>query len=612
MGIRTRLLLYTVPLIVLPMCLLGFFAYRFLARGFEQQLRLESAQLSQIAASRIEQKLDECYANMLVLQSEADKERQTIGSAAFIERVHDGSALTARLTQRFAIRHSPFVQLRIVGADGETLLRTRGLDFADTRASALVDSNFLHVVSVGFGKRSPSQFPATHRDGAWMTTFAAPIFANQMVRNERADVLFGFLLLDLDLRFVNGMLDQLNEMQSGGYVVVDGAGNIIAQNASPEFSNKQRRSMILNESFGPTRFQKSGDDRAQTMLPIKEYIAFREPVPEERWYVSVAVSSSPLQTAFQNTQITFLLILGAALTAGIAGIFVIARKITDPIGNLTTAVQRFAEGNLESNIPVRTKDEIGMLTSDFNKMAGDLRSLIRERQTNETLLAIGRVSASLVHDLRNPVEGLKLLSSELIKRVKREGDAFEVADTIYQSAGRLSSLLAQSLDFSRLSRPEFLPTDIVALANDAVAGIRTGGVVVTKKFDDQLPLVAVDAVQIKRVLTNILQNAVDACRNKPLESPGIVECVLRSESSAVKIEITDNGSGIPAELREKIFDPFFTTKPEGHGLGLSFARQILKNHGGTLTCTSEVGKGTRFVAVLPIAQPSHILGSVPT
>jgi signal transduction histidine kinase len=80
----------------------------------------------------------------------------------------------------------------------------------------------------------------------------------------------------------------------------------------------------------------------------------------------------------------------------------------------------------------------------------------------------------------------------------------------------------------------------------------------------------------------------------------------------VKIEITDNGSGIPAELRERIFEPFFTTKPEGHGLGLSFARQILKNHGGTLTYTSEVGKGTRFVAVLPIARPSHILGSVLT
>lgn len=604
MGIRTRLLLYTVPLIVLPMCLLGFFAYRFLARGFEEQLRLENAQLSQMAASRIEQKLDECYANMLVLQSEADKERQTIGNAAFIERLHDGSALTARLTQRFSIRHNPFVQLRIVGADGETLLRTRGLDFADTRASALADSNFLQVVSVGFGKRSPSQFPATHRDGAWMTTFAAPIFANQMVRNERADLLFGFLLLDLDLRFVNGMLDQLNEMQSGGYVVVDGAGNVIAQNASTEFPNKQRQ--LRN-------------DRAQTMLPIKEYIAFREPMPEERWYVSVAVSSSPLQAAFRNTQITFLLILGAALTAGIAGIFFIARKITDPIGNLTTAVQRFAEGNLESNIPVRSKDQIGMLTSDFNKMAGDLRSLMRERQTNETLLAIGRVSASLVHDLRNPVEGLKLLSSELIKRVKREGNEFvrkdsfeEVAETIYQSAGRLSSLLNQSLDFSRLSRPEFSPTDIGALANDAVAGIRAGGVVLTTNHEQNLPLVEVDAVQIKRVLTNLLLNAVDACRDNLHERPGAVECVVRLDGANVRIETADNGSGISPDQMEKIFEPFFTTKPEGHGLGLSFARQILKNHGGTLTCTSEVGKGTRFVAVLPIAQPSHILGSVLT
>jgi signal transduction histidine kinase len=609
MGIRARLLLYTLPLIIVPMCSLGFFSYRFLAQGFEEQLRLEGAQLCQMAASRIEQKLDECYANILVLQTEASKEWATIGSALFAERLRDGSALTARLAQRFAIRHSPFVQVRIVRADGEALLHAGGLDFAGMPRSALHDSIFLQAVAVGFSKRLPTQFPASMHDSTYHTTFAAPLF-----RATPEESLIGLVLLDLDIRSIDRILSEVNALQPGDYVVVDGAGQVLADHASPTRSRNRMIGMIRNlpRRLESPRQVGEGRDSMLMVQPVKEYIAFREPVSQERWYIGAAAVSSPLLAAFRNTQIAFLLILGTALSAGIMGSVFIARKITDPIGNLTTAVQRFAQGDLEGNIPIKTNDEIGMLTSDVNRMANELRNLMRERQTNETLLAIGRVSASLVHDLRNPVEGLKLLSSELIKRVKRDGDAFEVADTIYQSAGRLSSLLAQSLDFSRLSHPEFLPTDIVALANDAVAGIRTGGVVVTKKFDDQLPLVAVDAVQIKRVLTNILQNAVDACRNKPLESPGIVECVLRSESSAVKIEITDNGSGIPAESREKIFDPFFTTKPEGHGLGLSFARQILKNHGGTLTCTSEVGKGTRFVAVLPIAQPSHILGSVLT
>lgn len=604
MGIRTRLLLYTIPLIVVPICLLGFFAYRFLASGFEEQLRLEGTTLCQIAASRIEQKLDECYANMLVLQSEAAQEWQTLGNARFIERLGDGSALTARLAQRFAIRHSPYVQVRIVRADGEVLLHASGLDFARTPSSALDDSIFLQAVAVGFSKGLPTQFPAIVQDQTCQTTFAAPLF-----RDGKENSLLGLVLLDLDVRFVKHILGQVNALQSGDYVVVDGAGNVLAEHAVTKRSTDTMMRIIGNLPQGFVSPTPTGEDRehALTVLPVKEYIAFREPVAQERWYVGAATVSSPLQAAFRKTQITFLLILGAALTAGIMGIFFIGRKITEPIGNLTTTVQRFALGDLEANIPVQSNDEIGSLTSAFNTMARDLRNLVRERQTNETLLAIGRVSASLVHDLRNPVEGLKLLSSELIKRVNRDGDAFvrkdsfgEVADTIYQSVGRLSSLLTQSLDFSRLSHPAFAPTDIAALANEAVAGIRAGVVVVTTRFDDQLPRVEVDAVQIKRVLTNILMNAIEACRSNPPQTPGAVECVLRADDSTIKIEIADNGSGIPAEKMEKIFEPFFTTKPEGHGLGLSFARQILKNHGGELTCTSEVGKGTRFVAVLPI------------
>jgi two-component system NtrC family sensor kinase len=339
-----------------------------------------------------------------------------------------------------------------------------------------------------------------------------------------------------------------------------------------------------------------------TTKPVKEYIAFREPIPEERWSIAAAPTSSPLQAAFRRTQILFFLILGGALALGIMGTILISRNITRPIAQLAQATQRFATGNLESNIPVQSADEIGALTADFNTMASDLRKFLRERQTNETLLAIGRVSSSLVHDLRNPIEGLKLLSTELLKRIELGRDELEVADTIHQSAERLSSLLTQSLNFARLTHPEFSPTNIVALADEALQDIRATGVEIRRTYDPHVPLIEVDAVQIKRVLSNILLNAVEACRNNPAKSPGVVELLLRAEKTKIRIEIADNGSGIPLEQREKIFEPFFSTKLEGHGLGLSFARQILKNHGGELVLTSEVGKGTRFIASIPIHQ----------
>ncbi len=601
-GIRTRLLLYTIPLIVLPILLLGFFSYRSLKGGFEEQVQLEGEQLCQAAASRVEQKLDECYANMLVLQTEVAKEWESSSAFQLNGVMSSESTLTGRLAQRFVIRHSPFVQIRIVRADGEEMLVVRGLHPEQQSGSALHEPMFLQAVAMSFSKRIPIQFPVHTVNGKSVTTFSAPIFSRV-----RIDSLLGFVFLDLDVRFAERVVNEMNVFQSGNYVLFDDAGNIIAENSSTTFVRAisgMHSSQVYDLVEGTRDYHSATslrlDDAYLTTRPVKEYIAFREPIPQERWSIAAVPTSSPLQAAFRRTQILFFLILGGALALGIMGTILISRNITRPIAQLAQATQRFATGNLESNIPVQSADEIGALTADFNTMASDLRVFLRERQTNETLLAIGRLSSSLVHDLRNPIEGLKLLSTELRKRMERTRAEYEIADTIHQSVERLSSFLNQSLDFARLTHPVFAPASIVAIAEEALKDVRAGEAEICARYAESLPLIEVDAVQIKRVLVNILQNAVEACRRN--ETSGVVELLIRSEDSGVKIEISDNGSGIPPEIREKIFEPFFSTKPDGHGLGLSFGRQIIRNHGGELALTSEVGKGTRFIAVIPIAQ----------
>ncbi len=594
MRIRTRLLFYILPLIILPILVLGFFSYRSLKGGFEEQVQLEGEHLSQMTASRIEEKLDECYADMLVLQSEASKEWST--SSAFSDGLTTGNTLTGRLAQRFVIRHSPFVQARIVRADGKELLVVRGLHQTQERGSALNDAMFMPAVAMSFSKRIPIQFPIDTISGNPITTFSAPVFSSTS--------LVGFVFFDLDLRFAARIVNEMAVFQPGRYILFDDAGKVIAEDSSRSHGHAEfLKSLVGSSSVGTHGHRLSGsmfpDNSYLTIRPVKEYIAFREPIPEERWYIAVAPTASPLQAAFHRTQILFFLILALALTSGIIGTVLVSRNITRPIGELAHATERFAKGNLEANIPIQSRDEIGALTSDFNTMASDLRTFLLERQTNETLLAIGRVSSSLVHDLRNPIEGLKLLSAELMKRAEHGGPEYEVADTIHQSIARLSSLLTQSLNFARLAHPEFSPTDIVSLADDAVADIRPSDVVIRKQYDNKIPPVEVDAVQLKRVLSNILLNAVDACRNNKKEAPGIVNLNLRTDGASIKIEISDNGPGVEPELHEKIFEPFFSTKPEGHGLGLSFGRQIIKNHGGELLLISEPGQGATFVIILP-------------
>lgn len=594
-------MMYTIPLIVVPVALFGIVSYRLLKDGFEEQIQLEGIQLCQIAASRIEQRLDECYANMLVLQSEAEQEWNTMSTQEFAAAMKTNSSLTARLAQRFATRHSPVARIRVATADGRLLLVVRGLSSIFPDSSILGEPAFLTAVTIGFGSRSPQQLHVQDYSDRGTTSFVAPVFSRASEES-----LLGIILLDLDIGFAARIVEDMNALQPGAYFLFDAARNIIAAaghnpvaaDAIVRKASEMRAETGLMEHHG-ARSSAAGGMYISTR-PVKEYIAYRQPVPEERWYIAAARSASPLQDAFDKTQVVFLLILGVAVATGVAGTVVVARRITRPIGSLTEAAQRFAEGHLASDIPVQSRDEIGELTTDLNIMADRLRKLMRDQQNNEALLAIGRLSASLVHDLRNPIEGLRLLSTELRKRVTASEPGYEVAETIHQSVERLSSLLSQSLDFSRLTHPVKAPVRVDEIVRDATSNIRSGGVMMNVQIEEHLPLITVDAAQVKRVLTNLLQNAVEACKSNPPGKGGRIDFQVERSTDAILFHVKDNGSGIPTAIIEKIYDPFFTTKTDGHGLGLSFARQILRNHGGDLQCRTQEGEGTAFTASLPL------------
>ncbi len=332
------------------------------------------------------------------------------------------------------------------------------------------------------------------------------------------------------------------------------------------------------------------------------WIVSYTPVKAVQWITGVA---SPVAPFIQSTERAGL--MGIAITVSVAGLLLflinrLSQSLVRDLSEVTEGAKAIAAGDLNRQLPVRSGDEIGELAADFNIMAADLKQLMRERQANETLIAVGKFSAALAHDLRNPVEGLKLLSRELCKRVGQKQQEYEIADAIAQSVERLSSLVSQSLDFARLNQPVFAETDLAVLADEVLQDFRFGEVELQKEYAHDLPLVKVDAAQIKRVLANLLWNALEACFSKSDSRRGQISLKLQASGEKLRLEVADTGPGIPAEIREKIFDPFFSTKPGGHGLGLALARQIITNHGGTIAFASEMGQGTRFVIELPIAK----------
>ena len=607
MRIRNKISLFVIPLATVPLILIGTLAYRFLNQGFREQAYLEDQQLCMIAVTRIEQVLNDCRNSLLWLSSQVSARYPASGQTGIEDVLQSENDPIQVAARDLALRHSPYVQIRFISPEGKEWFKTRGLPSAHEPGSALQESIFLQAIACVWDWRwpRPVQLPAVEqkRPGHWTTTFSMSLIDDMILR--------GLIFIDLDLQAFSKILDESARTRPAYYFLFDGTGTRLAAGGdstafnSDIFQKKYAaafRRMRKNPkpSFAHTAFDVGGKRYFLSFHPVKEHIAMREPIPQERWYLGMVRSETPLLVAFRRTQNVFLIILALGLGIAILSTFYLARRITSPINQLTAATQKFARGQLDTRVELTSRDEIGGLASDFNRMAADLVRLLRERKANETLVAIGRFSSALAHDLKNPVEGLRLLSRELAKRVNRDQEAYELAQAIGQSVDNLAVLLDQSLDFSRLQQPQFADTDLQTLISEVTRGLNLQHVVLKQRLSPNMPMVHVDATQIKRVLANLLNNALEACRQRGLEGGGEVSLTVQPDGTNVRIEIADTGQGIAPEISGQIFNPFFTTKPGGHGLGLALARQIIANHGGTIAFETEIGRGTQFTIELPV------------
>jgi signal transduction histidine kinase len=608
MRIRGKISLFVVPLATVPMILIGLFSHRSLTKAFAEQIYLDEKRLCQLTAARLERALDECRDGLLLLSSLLKTEIQKHDDPRLEKIISaDGSPIQTT-AKAITIRHSPYVKIRLILANGKEVFAAQELRTGFAAKSALREPIFLQAVAVAsYGYRFITQFPPGKISNKQFvaTTFSIPLYHNT--------TLLGFVFLDYDLAAFSKILREAATASPGYYFLHDGGGKIIVEAgktvvSESDFSHREYQSALQRMRSNPQpvfvhqEYSASGKRFFISARPVKEYMAFREPLPEERWYLAIVRSELPLLLAFRRNQLLLAAVLAFGLVISILGAFYISDKITTPIGQLSAATHEFAQGNLESSLEVKSRDELGELAADFGVMTTQLKQLIRERQANEMLIAIGRFSAALAHDLRNPVEGLKLLCHELRKRVKPNHAEREIADALAQSVDNLSTLVNQSLDFARLSKPEFAPTDLTALADEVLADLRFDDVELKKDYAANLPRVDIDPAQIKRVLGNLITNALEACRSKKISAPCRLSLVLHAAGEKVRLEVADTGTGIPADIREKIFEPFFSTKPGGHGLGLALARQIIANHGGTIAFNSEMGQGTKFCIDLPISQ----------
>lgn len=235
----------------------------------------------------------------------------------------------------------------------------------------------------------------------------------------------------------------------------------------------------------------------------------------------------------------------------------------------------------------------------------------------EKMAFLGRLAASIAHDIRNPLAAITLNLQYLSKRLPDEFKERASLNFAIEGAQRISKVIENTLNLARVLPPKVQPEDLNEIVQTAARFLATASaqkhVVLETQLTPDLPKVLIEAKQIEQVVLNLVQNAIDAAPEKSTVT--VSTCMMEdliAKSPTVKHKIAlvvlDRGAGIPGDLQKHLFEPFYTTKEGGTGLGLALSKQIMDKHNGEIRIEPAVGGGTIARLIFPVTivgEPTH-------
>lgn len=244
-----------------------------------------------------------------------------------------------------------------------------------------------------------------------------------------------------------------------------------------------------------------------------------------------------------------------------------------------------------------------MLYLNLERRNQEFRTVQDQLVQTEKMTALGKMSAAIAHEIRNPIICVGGFARRLLKDETLGDKSRKYVNIISEEATRLENILEDILTFSRETRMQFEECNVNATIKSVleILGLEIAdrGIEVNTCFYTELEPIMADAQQLKQVFLNLVANAL----YQVPEKGGLINIMTYntlSAKSGVTIEISDNGGGIPTEFIENIFNPFFTTKGSGTGLGLAITRKIIENHKGNINIRNRPGVGVTFVINLPL------------
>lgn len=296
------------------------------------------------------------------------------------------------------------------------------------------------------------------------------------------------------------------------------------------------------------------------------------------------------------TQILLLWLL--AVSVGLGLTYLLARRIVEPVRQLDRAAAEVARQNYAIQVDVNSEDELGRLATTFNGMCSSIRQAREDLIRQERISTIGRLSGSIVHDLRNPLAAIYGGAEMLVDTDLPPAHVKRLAGNIYRASRRIQELLQDLLNVSRgKSRaPEVCRLrEVATAACDSLAVAAEAQNVhfrISIPPELELPL---ERSRMERAFVNLVANSLEA-----MPEGGEVRISAVCEQGMAIVHVEDTGPGVAPEIRAKLFQPFVTAgKRNGLGLGLALTRQTILEHGGDMWVESEDGPGAQFAFRLP-------------
>jgi len=327
-------------------------------------------------------------------------------------------------------------------------------------------------------------------------------------------------------------------------------------------------------------------------------------------------------------------VLAVVLIAALTGIFV-WRVVHIPVQKLKAGTERLTHGQLGYQLDIVSRDELGELALSFNQMSRQLREAREETDAwaqtlearveektrelkhaheqvmqSEKMASIGKLAATVAHEINNPLSGILTYAKLLRKWLDREGWDQQRRDEVRSSlelieseSRRCGDIVRNLLTFSRSAPMNLQWADLNQVIDRCVRLMQhqaeLSNVQLQSQLAEDLPQVQCDPAQIEQLLLALMINAAEAM---PHGGNLWVRSRMVPQIGSVQLEVQDDGVGIPADLLPNLFEPFFTTKEKGHGvgLGLAISKSIVERHRGRIDVESKPGQGAKFTITLPV------------